>query len=160
MHTISRFKIQYFINKAQAQCATWVYSYYNINTYIWNKTKTQQEQDNVYYHHHWSEIRVIKCTSKVINFWKGDRCHIDYTLKHPNTFTSIIYTMDLTTCVFESLIHFLCRIKTQKMHTISRFKIQDFINKAQAQCATWVYSYYNINTYIGNKTKTQQEQDI
>jgi hypothetical protein len=39
----------------------------------------------------------------------------------------------------------------------SRFKIQDFINKAQAQCATWAYSYYNINTYIGNKTKAQQE---
>ena len=39
----------------------------------------------------------------------------------------------------------------------SRFKIQDFINKAQAQCAAWAYSYYNINTYIGNKTKAQQE---
>ena len=36
------------------------------------------------------------------------------------------------------------------------FKIQDFINKAEAQCATWAYSYYNINTYIGNKTKTQE----
>jgi hypothetical protein len=34
----------------------------------------------------------------------------------------------------------------------------DFINKAQGQCATWAYSYYDINTYIGNKTKTQQEQ--
>ena len=39
----------------------------------------------------------------------------------------------------------------------SRFKIQDCINKAQAQCATWAYSYYSINTYIWDKTKTQQE---